>query len=72
MPHRRPVRKGSFGGRLGDLVEHFSEDAPRSRGKLPYKPRAAKPDNRHINDRLFEGAWGSARKASQPARPKQP
>ena len=65
MPHRRPVRKGSFGGRLGDLVEHFPDDAPRSGGKPPNKPRAAKPDNRHINDRLFGGAWRKAR-AKQP------
>jgi len=72
MPHRRSVRKGSFGGRLDQLVEHFPEHAPRSRGKAPKESGPTQPDDRHINDRLFEGAWRKAGETSRPAGAKQP
>ena len=72
MPHRRSVRKGSFGGRIDQLVEHFPEGAPRPRGKAPTEAGPTKPDDRHINDRLFEGAWRTAGETSRLAGAKQP
>jgi hypothetical protein len=62
MPHRRPVRKGSFGGRLDDLVEHFPDrESGRQRGKQRSKAGQHDTDDRHINERLFGRAWDKRR-----------
>ena len=69
MPHRRPVRKGSFGGRLDHLVEHFPDEPDQRRDEEPTNPTQADSDDRHINDRLFERTWRKARAARRTAGP---
>ena len=66
MPHRRPRKKGSFGGHFDELVEHFPDEA-RDAGKRDRDDR--RKDERHINDKLFESAWRKARQdGAQPRR----
>lgn len=61
MPHRRRIKKGSFGSHFDELVKHFSHDEP-----APDPPkRDDNPDERHINDKLFENAWRKVRKSKQ-------
>jgi len=61
MPHRRQVRKGSFGGRLDQLVGHFPDKQRAARGRKRTEPGKPTKDDRHINERLFEAAWGKGR-----------
>ena len=59
MPHRRPVKKGSFAGHFNDLVHHFpagGEDSKRAKNGQHVQ---RKRDHRHINDRLSEQAHHS-------------
>ena len=53
MPHRRRIKKGSFGSHFDELVKHVPDDetAPDA------ADRDKRPDERHINDKLFESAW---------------
>jgi hypothetical protein len=53
MPHRRRVKKNSFGGHFDDLVKHFTEQPSKDQGTDKGAPR----DDRSIHDRLFESAW---------------
>jgi hypothetical protein len=40
-------------------VKHFPNERPAARGQKEKTPR--QPDERHINDRLFESAWRKSR-----------
>ena len=53
MPHRRRVKKNSFGGHFDDLVKHFPEQASKRRAADESVPE----DEGNIHDRLFETAW---------------
>jgi hypothetical protein len=69
MPHRRRVEKGSFGGKLDDLIKVFPGEVD---GKRPAKSGSAyrHGDEGHINDKLFESAWRRAREQQKrPGRP---
>lgn len=61
MPHRRRVRKNSFGGDLDDLVKHFPEQPCKPEKKDESVPK----EERDIHHRLFERAW----RHSGPRRP---
>ena len=53
MPHRRRIKKNSFGGHFDDLVKHFPEQPSE-----PEKTDESAPkEERNIHDRLFESAW---------------
>ena len=55
MPHRRTIKKGSFGGHFDELVTHFPE--------TPAKPKQRARDDRKLKEKLdihallFERAW---------------
>lgn len=53
MPHRRRVRKGSFGGHFDDLVNHFPE-LPTKSGD---EDDGASIDEWNVRDRLLESGW---------------
>jgi hypothetical protein len=59
MPHRRTVKKGSFGDRLDGVVEQFPEE--RTDASAPSDPERP-DDDKDIHDRLFERAWRDSRK----------
>ena len=59
MPHRRPVKSGSFGGHLEELVKHFPHEVAMSKSgqaKPRVDPRALK-EKVDIHSRLFQMAW---------------
>jgi hypothetical protein len=68
MPHRRTIKKGSFGGNLDELLKHLDEDrSPEPRNQ----PDGAEPpaaDKQSIHDKLFEKSWHAAREEAQRAR----
>jgi hypothetical protein len=66
MPHRRPVKRGSFGGRFDDLVKQFPRREGDAQGDEADRPDASNPEERHINERLFESAWRKARRGAPP------
>ena len=53
MPHRRRVKKNSFGGHFDDLVKHFPEQPSKDKGADEPVPK----EESNIHDRLFERAW---------------
>jgi hypothetical protein len=58
MPHRRRVRKGSFGSHLDELIAHF----PAHEDQSPPTARAPQRDPKlqekiDIHALLFEQAW---------------
>lgn len=55
MPHRRPVRKGSFEGHFDDLVAQFP-DAERKGSERKTKDPKLK-EKIDIHGLLFERAW---------------
>jgi len=63
MPHRRTVKKGSFGGRLDEVVKHFPEE--RADPSSAADPKRS-DDDKDIHDRLFERAWRERRKETRP------
>lgn len=57
MPHRRPVKHGSFGGHFDELVKHFTHSRPRN--APAGKARKSKPKAKTaatLNQKLFERA----------------
>ena len=58
MPHRRPVKKGSFGSHFDEMVKHFPP------GPWPGRARSSEEDRRDLEEKcdihamLFERAWG--------------
>ena len=62
MPHRRRVKKGSFGGHFDELVKHF----PEKPSKSPEKDEDASEDKRNVHDKLFESAWRRSEKSVHP------
>lgn len=62
MPHRRRVKKGSFGGHFDELVKHFNEKPSQS----PEKDEDASKDERNVHDKLFESAWRHDDKRAHP------
>jgi hypothetical protein len=65
MPHRRPNKRGSFGGRFDDLVKQFPDRETDSERAAEEKKRGFDTEKRHINDRLFESAWRKARETER-------
>ena len=59
MPRRRPVKKGSFGGHLDELVRVFEPDRPKKSDQPEEQTRPERDAN--VHDRLFESAWRKAR-----------
>ena len=59
MPHRRPVKSGSFGGHLEELVKHFPHEV--AVRQADQKKRAI--DRRKLQEKidvhalLFQMAW---------------
>jgi hypothetical protein len=57
MPHRRPVKRGSFGGHFDELVKHFvpgrSHPVPLAKRR---KSKAKAKSAASINQKLFERA----------------
>jgi hypothetical protein len=53
MPHRRRVKKNSFGGHFDDLVKHFPEQPSQHEATGESDPN----EKRNIDDSLFERAW---------------
>jgi hypothetical protein len=60
MPHRRIVKKGSFGDHFDELVKHFPED----HDQLNREREQSEGETKSIHDRLFEKSWQAARKQS--------
>jgi hypothetical protein len=61
MPHRRHVKKGSFGGHFDELVTQFPNDEA-SRQDAAERRKPPKDDG-DVHDKLFENAWHKARRA---------
>ena len=55
MPHRRRVKKNSFGSHFDDLVKHFPGQPLEDQGTNEGDPK----DDRNIRDRLLESAWSA-------------
>ena len=72
MPHRRPEKRGSFGGRFDELVRQFPACGGNGRGRDDEEPPVADGEDRHINDRLFESAWRKAREGQDRSVKEQP
>jgi hypothetical protein len=53
MPGDRPVKKGSFGSQLDELVKVFETRSPQAEGRERLRPEVVGPG---VHDRLFEGA----------------
>ncbi|WP_028969398.1 hypothetical protein [Sphingomonas sp. URHD0057] len=55
MPHRRKVKKGSFGGHFDELVDQFPEleTKPSNRGARDRKQK----EKLDVHAALFEQAW---------------
>ena len=60
MPHRRTVKKGSFGGHFDELVKHFPHDQPQTKTDES-EERDRSEHDATIHDKLFERAWREAR-----------
>jgi len=60
MPHRRRIKKNSFGGHFDELVKHFPEQA----SKLKMTNERVPKEEGNVHDRLFERSWrnGGARR----------
>jgi hypothetical protein len=58
MPHRRPAKKGSFGGHFDELVPHFPDERPPPPSDDDDSDR---DDDCNVHDRLFERAWRKPR-----------
>jgi hypothetical protein len=56
VPHRRPRKKGSFGGHFDELVTQFPEH-PASSPQQQYERPAELQQKLDIHARLFERAW---------------
>ena len=57
LPHRRPVRKGSFGGHFDELVVVFP-DPPEPQRRENRGARTADLQERiYIHAKLFKRAW---------------
>jgi hypothetical protein len=65
MPHRRPNKRGSFGGRFDELVKQFPERDNGAEGAAGDEAPASDGDESHINDRLFENAWRKTRETER-------
>jgi hypothetical protein len=65
MPGDRPVKKGSFGSHLDELVKVFETEAPKAGEPEQQQPGV---DGAKIHDRLFESTWRKAREAQHPNR----
>ena len=65
MPHRRTIKKGSFGGNLDELLKHLDEDrSPKPRNQ-PGGAETPEADKQSVHDRLFEKSWHAARERAQ-------
>ena len=61
MPHRRTIKKGSFGGHFDELVGHFPEhQQPAATTKDKGKRSAELQEKIDIHALLFERAWSEA------------
>ena len=58
-------RSGNFGGKIDELVKHFPNEPAAARRQQSGEKAPPGPDDRHINDRLFESAWRKSRKERQ-------
>ena len=60
MPHRRTIKKGSFGGHFDELVTQFPE--AESRPRQPSKKDSKLREKLDIHAALFEQAWRMERR----------
>ena len=62
MPHRRTVKKGSFGAHFDELVKHFHHERPHPKSDDDSDEGDRRDRDAHdVHDRLFERAWREAR-----------
>ena len=59
MPHRRPVKSGSFGGPLEELVKHFPHEvaARQADQRKPGIDRRKLQEKIDVHALLFQMAW---------------
>lgn len=61
MPHRRTIRKGSFGAHFDELVKHFPHERQQPKGDDSEERDSLDEGASSVHDRLFERAWREAR-----------
>jgi hypothetical protein len=61
MPHRRTIKKGSFGAHFDELVKHFPHDRRQPKSDDSEESEKRDPKARSVHDQLFENAWREAR-----------
>jgi hypothetical protein len=59
MPHRRVVKKGSFGGHFDELFKVIVAESRHEAGKAGRRPKP-RPEGDNIHDWLFERAREAA------------
>jgi hypothetical protein len=65
MPHRRTIKKGSFGGNLDELLKHLDEDETRQPHNRPDNAEGQETEKQSVHDRLFEKAWHAHRESQR-------
>ena len=68
MPQRRRVEKGSFGGHLDELVQHFPDHHSASSADGAHKRATILQEKLDIHALLFERAWHVDRDGGNGAR----
>ena len=64
MPHRRTIKKGSFGDHLDEVVKVLETERPKKTDTIKEKPEP-RIEDASIHDRLFERAWKTGRAVSR-------
>jgi hypothetical protein len=57
MPRGRRAQRGNFGGRVDELVKHFTEHQPEQPGAQAHERSSELQEKIDIHARLFELAW---------------
>ena len=58
MPHRRPLRRGSFGSHFDELVVHFPSEGHSKPSDASAGRSQELQDKIDVHRLLFERAWG--------------
>jgi hypothetical protein len=61
MSEKRPVKRGSFGTHLDELIRHFPDEPEWAKAGKWEQGADHEDEERSIHDRLFESAWRKAR-----------
>jgi hypothetical protein len=57
MPRGRRLQRGNFGGRVDELVKHFTDHQPQQRDPPAHERSTELQEKIDIHARLFELAW---------------